>query len=332
MYMQQDVSAIADRVLSGNRRYLSKAITLIESRYFNDGLLLVEHVLPATGKSLRIGITGAPGVGKSTFIDALGTYLRTLGKKIAILAIDPSSEYSGGSILGDKIRMLHLANDDGVFIRPTPTAGCLGGVARFSRETILLCEAAGYDVIFVETVGVGQSENEIAAITDCVISLFLPNSGDEIQGMKRGSMENADIILISKAEARQKEFATEAARQLEFSLKFIRRKSPGWKPPVIQVSAMEGIGISDVWKICTDFFFGQQSSIFQRRTQQNLQWFSSMVKNMLIEEFMHSEEMKQSFAQAEELISDGSILPSRAAFELTQKFFSYNAERIHSRV
>lgn len=335
IFMMTDIETLAGGVLAGNRRLLAKAISLVESTNAHAAFALVERLLPYSGKSMRIGVTGPPGAGKSTFIEALGLHILTFGKRVAVLAIDPSSELSGGSILGDKVRMTNLSRAESAFIRPSPSGGALGGVGRVTRETILLCEAAGFDVVIVETMGVGQAENEVAAMTDCVLTLMLPNSGDELQGIKRGSMENADIFVVTKADGATAAAAEESARQITFSMRFMRRKSPDWKPPAVTVSSLENRGIAEVWELCGEFFAdGERTAeIHKRRTTQNLRWFGSMTKNLLLEEFYRSDEVQEVVRQSQQAILAGTMLPSRAASELVGRFFrAHNAERIHSNV
>ncbi len=330
--MNLDISALAEGILSGKRRALAKGISLVESANTQSAFVLVEKILPYSGNSMRFGITGSPGVGKSSFIESFGQHIRADGKKVAVLAVDPSSEISGGSILGDKVRMTNLARDEGAFIRPSPSRGALGGVGRVTRETILLCEAAGYDTILVETIGVGQSENEVATMTDCVLTLMLPNAGDELQGIKRGSMENADIFVVTKADGIMESAAAESARQIAFSLQFMRWKSPSWKPPVLTASAFENKGIADIWLQCLCFFYdNRKQEIARRRTQQNLRWFSVMTRNLIMDEVYRSEAMRNVFAEAENKIEAGSLLPSRAAAEAA-RFFFHNALRMQSKM
>ncbi|MCC6844811.1 MAG: methylmalonyl Co-A mutase-associated GTPase MeaB [Bacteroidetes bacterium] len=330
--MNYDIPTLAAGVIAGKRRMLAKAISLVESADLRSAFSLVEQILPHTGKSMRIGVTGSPGAGKSSFIEAFGRYIRTTGKKTAVLAIDPSSEISGGSILGDKARMVNLARDEGAFIRPSPSGGTLGGVGRVTRETILLCEAAGYEVVIVETMGVGQAENEVASMTDCVLAMMLPNAGDELQGIKRGSMENADIFIVTKADGATAAAANEAARQIEFSLRFMRWKSSDWKPPVLKVSSHENKAMDEVWKYCTEFFGeAREPDITARRARQNLHWFSVMTRNLIMEEAYKSDEIRSAIAKSNHDIEEGKILPSRAAVDIVRRFF-HNAERIQSKV
>jgi len=248
------VDAYVEGVLSGSRTVLARAITLVESTNPEHERLaqqVLTRVLPHTGKAQRIGISGVPGAGKSTFIDAFGSYLTGLGHKVAVLAIDPSSRVSGGSILGDKTRMQRLANDPNAFVRPSPSAGSLGGVARKTREASLLCEAAGYDVVVIETVGVGQSETTVGEMVDFFLVLMLPNAGDELQGIKKGILELVDLIAVNKADGTNVEAANRAARQYEMALRYVRPAGAAWQVPVLTCSALEGRGLDRIWKkIC----------------------------------------------------------------------------------
>ena len=241
-------SPLAAGIRAGERAVLARAITLIESKRADHRLeahRLVQELLPATGKAVRLGITGAPGAGKSTTIDALGTYLTGQGRKVAVLAVDPSSTRTGGSILGDKTRMPRLASDPNAFVRPSPSSGTLGGVAAKTRETMLVCEAAGYDVIMVETVGIGQSETAVADMTDFFLVLMLPGAGDELQGLKKGIVELADMIAVNKADGDNVERAKLAAAEYRAALNILTPHSPTWSPPVVTYSALTGNGIAE---------------------------------------------------------------------------------------
>ena len=245
-----DMDRLARDIRAGDRALLSRAITLIESKradHRRTAAALTQALLPATGNAVRVGITGAPGVGKSTTIDALGTMLTKQGRKVAVLAVDPSSRRTGGSILADKTRMAHLANDANAFIRPSPASGTLGGVAAKTRETMLLCEAAGYDVVLVETVGVGQSEIAVADMTDFFLVLMLPGAGDELQGLKKGVVELADMIAINKADGDNMARAKAAAAEYRAALHILSPRSPNWSPPVVTYSALTGDGIAELW-------------------------------------------------------------------------------------
>ncbi|HEY5217222.1 MAG TPA: methylmalonyl Co-A mutase-associated GTPase MeaB, partial [Pseudolabrys sp.] len=246
----QQPSDLALGIRGGDRATLARAITLIESKRADHrkvAHLLVQELLPHTGQAVRLGITGAPGAGKSTTIDALGTYLTGLGHKVAVLAVDPSSSRTGGSILGDKTRMARLASDPQAFIRPSPASGTLGGVAAKTRETMLVCEAAGYDVVLVETVGIGQSETAVADMTDFFLVLMLPGAGDELQGLKKGIVELADMIAVNKADGDNIQRANLAAADYRAALNILSPHSANWSPPVLTYSALTGNGIAELW-------------------------------------------------------------------------------------
>lgn len=273
-------------LLSGNRRALAKAITLVESTldaHREQAQDILEQVLPHSGNSIRIGITGVPGVGKSTFIEAFGLYLIEQGKRVAVLAVDPSSPIAGGSILGDKTRMEELSRREEAFIRPTPSAGALGGVAQKTRETMLLCEAAGYDVILVETVGVGQSEYQVAGMVDFFMVLMLPGGGDELQGIKKGIMELADALVINKADGDSAKLAAMTQRQYASAMGLLRHSS-FWSPPVLTCSAMSSTGIDAVWSMVLDYAAKAQAqhAFTARRTRQNLAWMQQLLNEMLM--------------------------------------------------
>src|ERR1700681_2163522 len=250
-----DLARLERGIRAGERAVLARAITLIESKRADDqksARQLVQELLPLTGRAVRVGITGAPGVGKSTTIDALGTYLTGRGHKVAVLAVDPSSARTGGSILADKTRMARLATDDNAFIRPSPSAGTLGGVAAKTRETMLACEAAGFDAILVETVGIGQSETAVADMTDFFLALMLPGAGDELQGLKKGLVELADMIAINKADGDNLPRAKLAAAEYQGALHILSPRSEHWHPPVITYSALTGAGLAEMWEHVID--------------------------------------------------------------------------------
>src|SRR5712675_1772738 len=250
-----DLARLERGIRAGERAVLARAITLIESKradHQKTARQLVQDLLPLTGRAIRVGITGAPGVGKSTTIDALGTYLTGIGHKVAVLAVDPSSARTGGSILADKTRMARLATDDNAFIRPSPAAGTLGGVAAKTRETMLACEAAGFDVILVETVGIGQSETAVADMTDFFLALMLPGAGDELQGIKKGLVELADMIAINKADGDNLARAKAAAAEYRAALHILTPRVAEWNPPVITYSAATGTGVAQLWENVLD--------------------------------------------------------------------------------
>lgn len=272
-------------LLQGNRRTLAKAITLVESKLDRHRLQaqsLLEEVLPHSGKSIRIGITGIPGVGKSTFIEAFGLHLIEQGHRVAVLAVDPSSPLAGGSILGDKTRMEELARRPEAYIRPSPSEGALGGVAQRTRETMLLCEAAGYDVILVETVGVGQSEYEVASMVDFFLVLMLPNAGDELQGIKKGIMELADALVINKADGESVNLARQTQRHYQNAMHLLSSTS-FWTPQVLSCSALNMQGIDQVWQMALDYKRQalEKSRWDAKRAEQNSHWLEKLLHDML---------------------------------------------------
>src|SRR5579863_8034184 len=273
----EDVSRLARAIRSGDRSVLSRAITLTESKradHRRTAAALTQALLGLTGKAIRVGITGAPGVGKSTTIDALGTMLTRAGHKVAVLAVDPSSRRTGGSILADKTRMAQLATDPNAFIRPSPASGTLGGVAAKTRETMLLCEAAGYDVILVETVGVGQSEIAVADMTDFFLLLMLPGAGDELQGLKKGVVELADMIAVNKADGDNIVRAKAAAAEYRAALHILSPRSPHWSPPVVTYSAFPRHAIPQMWKLVLDHRdrLTAAGELASRRGEQQVKW------------------------------------------------------------
>ena len=320
-----DVDAYVEGVLSGSRTVLARAITLVESTNPEHERLaqqVLTRVLPHTGKAQRIGISGVPGAGKSTFIDAFGSYLTGLGHKVAVLAIDPSSRVSGGSILGDKTRMQRLANDPNAFVRPSPSAGSLGGVARKTREASLLCEAAGYDVVVIETVGVGQSETTVAEMVDFFLVLMLPNAGDELQGIKKGILELVDLIAVNKADGTNVEAANRAARQYEMALRYVRPSGAAWQVPVLTCSALEGRGLDRIWKkICEHAELMEKSGERQaRRDQQLLSWTWALVEEAILSRLRSTPGMRERIARLEREILDRRTTPFLAAQEILSAF------------
>jgi len=301
-------------------RALAKAITLVESTrpdHQRRAQSLLQAVLPHTGKAIRIGISGAPGAGKSTFIEALGLHAIAQGRKVAVLAVDPSSSLSGGSILGDKTRMEQLARSEHAYIRPTPSAGTMGGVAGRTREAALLCEAAGFDVILVETVGVGQSETAVADMTDLFVLLQLPNAGDELQAMKRGIVELADLIVINKMDI-DPDAASRARAQFETVLPALRRRSAAWTPVVIAASAMDGRGIDEVWNQARRFREALQDSgeLETRRRRQAVAWMWDIVDRRLREHFEHNAAVRRELPALTAAVHDGSMAATVAAGRL----------------
>ena len=304
-------------LLAGNRRALAKAITLVESKldaHREQAEAILEQVLPHTGQSIRIGLTGVPGVGKSTFIEAFGLYLIAQGKRVAVLAVDPSSPLAGGSILGDKTRMEELSRRDEAYIRPSPAEGALGGVAQKTRETMLLCEAAGYDVILVETVGVGQSEYQVAGMVDFFMVLMLPGGGDELQGIKKGIMELADALVINKADGDSQKLAEMTGRQYTSAMNLLRHTS-FWTPRVMTCSAQENVNIDAVWGMVVDYYFqALEEDAFQvKRAQQNSDWMHQLVNEMLLLRLRGNPEVRSLLPELERQVEAGTLTAYTAA-------------------
>ena len=319
-----ELQTLANKIREGNIRAIGKGITLIESRkpeHFQRASQLLDLLLPFTGNSLRIGITGVPGVGKSTFIETFGMHLIAQGHRVAVLAVDPSSQITGGSILGDKTRMEELSRNPNAFIRPSPAGATLGGVARRTRETMLLCEAAGYDLIIVETVGVGQSETTVASMVDFFLLLQLSTAGDELQGIKKGVMELADAVIINKADIdRQK---TELARQqYENALHILRPKSRNWQVPVLTISALKDEGIPEVWEMLRRFRSAMETSgeLADTRKRQAVDWMWSLLMEDLKTLFLNHKEVRGLFHQVQEAVSAGITTPSAASRRLLDVF------------
>ncbi|RZK27944.1 MAG: methylmalonyl Co-A mutase-associated GTPase MeaB [Hymenobacter sp.] len=307
---------------AGQRGTLARAITLVESTLPQHQALaqqVLQAVLPRTGGALRLGITGVPGVGKSTFIEALGLFLvEKLGKKLAVLAVDPSSPRGGGSILGDKTRMPQLTAHPRAFIRPSPAGGSLGGVARATREALLLCEAAGYDVIFVETVGVGQSEVAVHGMVDFFLLLMLAGAGDELQGVKRGIMEMADALLITKADHGNEAAARRAARDYAGALHLFPPSASGWVVPVATCSALSGEGLPEAWALIEAYAAHTQASGYwqQRRAQQQLQWLEAAVRQALEAQFYGRVGVQEALPGVRAAVAEGQLTPWAAAEQL----------------
>ena len=306
---------------------MAKAITLLESTHpekLDQGQALLEELLPDTGNSLRIGITGVPGVGKSTFIEAFGMRLIEAGHRVAVLAVDPSSPITGGSILGDKTRMQQLSSHPQAFVRPSPSSGVLGGVTRKTRETMLLCEAAGYDVIIVETVGVGQSETMVASMADLFLVLMLPNAGDELQGIKKGILELADLIVINKADGDQKTLAQRAVREYRNALHLLKPTRASWQAKVLQYSALEQTGLVELWETMQDFQEMLQTSgeWEEHRSRQAVRWMWSLIDEELRQSFRKHSQIQADIPRVEKAIRQGKQLPTRAARSLLEVWFN----------
>lgn len=313
-------------IRSGNRTVLSRAITLIESTKSEHRELaqdIIEACLPFTGNSIRIGITGVPGVGKSTFIESLGNYIIDKGYKLAVLAIDPSSTKTKGSILGDKTRMETLSNNDYAYIRPSPTAGSLGGVARKTRETIYLCEAAGYDAIFIETVGVGQSETAVHSMVDFFLLLMLAGAGDELQGIKRGIVEMADTIAINKIDDIPEKQVKQAVREYKNALHLYPEPESGWSPKVTTCSALQGKGIDEIWTLIQDYLSTTKENGFfeKKRNRQAKHWMYETISNQLTDRFYNHPKVKEQQKQIEQKVLDGELSSFKAAQKLLDIYF-----------
>lgn len=314
-------------LISDDRSALSSSITLLESTLDSDqvkGRALVEKSLPHAGQAIRIGITGVPGVGKSTFIEAFGLYLISLGKKLAVLAVDPSSEEGEGSILGDKTRMYKLSQAENAFIRPSPSTKNLGGVARKTRESILLCEAAGYDVILIETVGVGQSETMVHSMVDFFLLLMLAGAGDELQGIKRGIMELADLLVINKADGDNLKKSELAAREYKNAMHLFPVNANEWIPKTAVCSALENKNIDTIWKEIESF--QNQTKVngwfYKKRKSQDLRWFNGSLKETILHHYLDQKGAKASVQEFEKKIIDQEITPFEAAEILFKKWIN----------
>jgi LAO/AO transport system kinase len=310
-----------DKLLSGDRAALARAITLIESKRAGDRVAarsLLDQLLPRTGDAVRVGITGVPGVGKSTVIDALGGNLTAQGHRVAVLAVDPSSTRTGGSILGDKTRMARLAADPNAFIRPSPSSGTLGGVAAKTRETMLLCEAAGFDVILVETVGIGQSETAVADLTDFFLVLMLPGAGDELQGIKKGVIELADMIAVNKADGEGATRASAAAAEYRGALHILTPTNAAWLPPVITISGLVNQGLDTLWATILDHRARMTANgeIAAKRRAQDAQWMWAMVHERLHQRLTGDDAVRARLAEVERIVAAGAMSPTAGADEI----------------
>ena len=319
--MTLEIETTVGGLLKGDRRILAKAITLIESSLADHQMAaqaILERLLPYTGKAVRLGITGVPGVGKSSFIECLGMLLIEKGLRVAVLAVDPSSNRSGGSILADKTRMERLSADNRAFIRPSPSGGTLGGVARKTRETMLICEAAGFDVTIVETVGIGQSEITVASMVDFFLVLMLAGAGDELQGIKKGFLELADALAINKADGDNMERARIAQKDFETALHLLRPASPNWSPPVLMCSARERTGIEAIWAVVLKHrdITTASGELEQRRRGQSLAWMWSLVEEGLRDRFHHHAEVQRHLPQLARQVENGQLPPTAAACQL----------------
>jgi LAO/AO transport system kinase len=316
-----DVAKLAAGIRAGERAVLARAITLIESKradHQRSARRLVQELLPHTGHAIRVGITGMPGVGKSTTIDALGVFLTNQGHRVAVLTVDPSSSRSGGSILGDKTRMARLANDPHAFIRPSPASGTLGGVAAKTRETMLLAEAAGFDVVLVETVGIGQSETAVADMTDFFLLLMLAGAGDELQGLKKGVIELADMIAVNKADGDNVKRATAAAAEYGAALHILTPRSPNWAPPVVTYSALTGTGVAELWTqvLAHRERLSGAGELAARRKDQQVKWLWSMLDERLIARLKSDPALKSRLPALEKAVAEGRLSPALAVEEI----------------
>ncbi|MBC7440277.1 MAG: methylmalonyl Co-A mutase-associated GTPase MeaB [Flavobacterium sp.] len=324
--LQPTLKELVDGILNGNITALSRAITLVESTnntHLEKANEVVNACLPFASQSIRIGITGVPGVGKSTFIEAFGKYLTSLGKKVAVLAVDPSSTISHGSILGDKTRMEELVKDENAFIRPSPSGETLGGVARKTRETITLCEAFGFDVIIIETVGVGQSEITVHSMTDFFLLLKIAGAGDELQGIKRGIMEMADAVVINKADGDNIKKASLAKAEFNRALHFFPAKKSGWTPLTATCSAITHEGISSVWQMIFDFenLTKNNNYFFEKRKVQNQFWMMETIDEQLKSSFYNHPDIIKLLEENKKAVQNDVISPFLAANILLKKYF-----------
>ncbi|MFE6365682.1 methylmalonyl Co-A mutase-associated GTPase MeaB [Streptomyces sp. NPDC057806] len=323
--MAIELDTYVQGVLDGRRALIARAVTLVEStRPAHRALAqqLLTELLPHTGRARRIGVSGVPGVGKSTFVDAFGTMLTRLGHRVAVLAVDPSSGRTGGSILGDKTRMERLAADPAAFVRPSPTAGTLGGVARATRESIIVMEAAGYDTVLVETVGVGQSETAVASMVDSFLLLSLARTGDQLQGMKKGVLELADVIAVNKADGPHEREARAAARELAGALRLLHGRDAFWTPPVLSCSARERIGLDTVWERLEQHRARLESTgrLADRRREQQVDWTWRMVRDELLGRLHADPAVRSLTPTLERQVRDGQLTATLAAQRLVDAF------------
>ncbi|WP_181781944.1 methylmalonyl Co-A mutase-associated GTPase MeaB [Pseudonocardia pini] len=321
MPRQVDVETLAEGVLDGNRTLLARAITLIESAkpaHREEAQRLLLELTPHAGGAVRVGISGVPGVGKSTFIEALGTRLTAAGHKVAVLAVDPSSTRTGGSILGDKTRMAALAVDDNAFIRPSPSAGTLGGVARRTRETMVLMEAAGYDVVLVETVGVGQSEVTVAGMVDTFLFLTIARTGDQLQGIKKGILELADVVAVNKADGPHETDAKAAARDLAGALHMMTPASEHWRAPVLSCSAQTGKGLDKVWGKILEHraALEKHGELATRRADQQVEWMWAMIRDQLLDRLTSDPTVRERLPEVTREVREGDLTPTLAAEQI----------------
>ena len=320
-----DLDDCVEGVLNADRTWLGRAVTLVESTRPEDRVAaaeLLNRLLPHTGGARRVGITGVPGVGKSTFIDTLGTHLTSQGLRVAVLAVDPSSTVSGGSILGDKTRMPNLAIDDAAYIRPSPSSGSLGGVTRTTRETMTVVEASGFDIVLIETVGVGQSETAVADMVDFFLVMMLPGAGDELQGIKKGVLELADALVVNKADGGNEIAAQRAVRDYRAALSLTASANPSWVPPVLAVSAIEGTGLDQVWEQIQAYYrvLTDSGELADRRADQQVRWMWAMVEDRLRDRLQASPEVANLADLLEQQVAAGQVAPAAAAEQVLAAF------------
>ncbi len=329
---QLSVNEYIEGVLKADKTILARTITLIESNsseHYEKAREVLKGLLPYTGKSLRIGITGVPGAGKSTLIETLGCYLIKQGHKVAVLAVDPTSSITKGSILGDKTRMEKLSREQDSFIRPSPSGGTLGGVTRKSRETILICEAARFDVILIETMGVGQSEITVRSMVDFFLLVMISGAGDELQGIKKGVIEIADAIVVNKADSRNKDLANAAKTEYSLALKYLTHATKGWATNAYTCSALTGEGIQEIWNVIRNFEKVTKKSgfFYERRKKQTLEWMFSMIENYLNENFYENLEVQKQLPIIKNQVLDEILLPTTAAENLLKIFYLSKKEK-----
>ncbi|MEU5683673.1 methylmalonyl Co-A mutase-associated GTPase MeaB [Streptomyces venezuelae] len=327
-----DIDTYVKGVLDGKRAFVARAITLVESTRPQHRALaqqLLTELLPHSGRARRVGISGVPGVGKSTFIDTLGTMLTSLGHRVAVLAVDPSSTRTGGSILGDKTRMERLATDPAAFVRPSPSAGTLGGVAKATRESIVVMEAAGYDVVLVETVGVGQSETAVANMVDTFLLLTLARTGDQLQGIKKGVLELADVIAVNKADGPHERDARSAARELAGALRLMHPADAAWTPPVLTCSARESSGLDTLWERIEQHraLLDSTGRLAAKRRDQQVDWTWSMVRDELLGRLLGHAEVKQLASDLEQRVREGTLTATSAAEQILDAFQGGDRDR-----
>lgn len=316
---------LAAEICAGDRRALARGITLVESTRADHGeqaRALLSELMPDTGKAVRVGISGSPGVGKSTFIEALGDHVIGQGRRVAVLAVDPSSSVTGGSILGDKTRMENLSRNPAAFVRPSPSGSSVGGVARRTRESMLLCEAAGFDVVIVETVGVGQSETAVSEMTDVFVLLMQPGGGDDLQGIKRGILELADVVLVNKADGAMAELAAHAAADYQHALQLLPARVTGWRVPVRTCSALEDQGIDEAWQVVSDYvaLLESESILAQRRADQAVAWMWRAVTDGLLDALNSHAGVKKRVEALEQSVRNNDIPATAAAREIIELF------------